>query len=138
MRNSYAPIYGNPTISVPAKALTDLEPISIVFFGKRYDDENLITIAHQYEINTNYRIPPNLEKKVNHLEMINLFLFMFTYHIIFTLLHTSDWLPTFLLCSIDVHNQTKRLLHLYLHFLTSALIQKPRVQASFGRNDLQL
>ena len=62
MRNSYAPIYGNPTISVPAKALTDLEPISIVFFGKKYDDEQLISIAHHYEINTNYRIPPNLEK----------------------------------------------------------------------------
>jgi amidase len=61
MRNSYAPIYGNPTISVPAKALTDLNPISIVFFGKKYDDENLITIAHQYEIHTNHRIPPKLK-----------------------------------------------------------------------------
>jgi amidase len=61
MRNSYAPIYGNPTISVPAKALIDLNPISLVFFGKKYDDENLITIAHQYEISTNYRIPPKLK-----------------------------------------------------------------------------
>ena len=34
IRNSYAPIYGSPTISVPAKALTDLNPISLVFFRK--------------------------------------------------------------------------------------------------------
>lgn len=61
MRNSYAPIYGNPTISVPAKSLIDLNPISLVFFGKKYDDENLITIAHHYEVNTNYRIPPKLK-----------------------------------------------------------------------------
>ncbi len=61
MRNSYAPIYGNPTISVPAKALTDLNPISLVFFGKMYDDENLITIAHQFETHTKYRIPPKLK-----------------------------------------------------------------------------
>lgn len=62
IRNSYAPIYGSPTISVPAKALTDLNPISLVFFGKKYDDENLITIAHQYEIHTNHRIPPKMNK----------------------------------------------------------------------------
>lgn len=61
MRNSYAPIYGNPTISVPAKALNDLNPLSIVFFGKKYDDETLITIAHQYESHTNHRIPPKLK-----------------------------------------------------------------------------
>lgn len=61
MRNSYAPIYGSPSISVPAKALIDLNPISLVFFGKKYDDENLITIAHQYETHTNHRIPPKLK-----------------------------------------------------------------------------
>ncbi|BCR35855.1 amidase family protein [Mariniplasma anaerobium] len=61
MRNSYAPIYGNPTISVPAKALNDLNPISLVFFGKKYDDETLITITHQYEKHTHYRIPPKLK-----------------------------------------------------------------------------
>ncbi|MFA5470652.1 MAG: amidase family protein [Acholeplasmataceae bacterium] len=62
IRNSYAPIYGSPTISVPAKALTDLNPISLVFFGKKYDDENLITIAHHYEIHTKHRIPPKMIK----------------------------------------------------------------------------
>ena len=61
MRNSYAPIYGNPTISVPAKPLIDLNPISMVFFGKKYDDENLITIAHHYETHTNLRIAPKLK-----------------------------------------------------------------------------
>ncbi len=62
IRNSYAPIYGSPTISVPAKALTDLNPISLVFFGKKYDDENLITIAHHYEVHSNHRIPPKINK----------------------------------------------------------------------------
>ena len=62
IRNSYAPIFGSPTISVPAKALTDLNPVSLVFFGKKYDDETLISIAHQYEIHSNHRIPPKLEK----------------------------------------------------------------------------
>jgi amidase len=61
IRNSYAPIFGTPTISVPAKALVDLTPLSLVFFGKKYDDENVITIAHHYEIHTNFRVPPKLE-----------------------------------------------------------------------------
>ena len=62
IRNSYAPIYGSPTISVPAKALVDLNPISLVFFGKKYDDETLISIAHHYEIHTHHRIPPKTLK----------------------------------------------------------------------------
>ncbi len=61
IRNSYAPIFGTPTVSVPAKALTDLSPISLVFFGKKYDDETVINIAHHYEIHTNYRVPPKIE-----------------------------------------------------------------------------
>lgn len=61
VRNSYAPIFGNPSITVPAKALKDLTPISLFFFGKKYDDQNLITIANQYEIHTNHRIPPKLK-----------------------------------------------------------------------------
>ena len=61
IRNSYAPIFGTPTVTVPAKALTDLTPLSLVFFGKKYADENIITIAHHYEIHTNFRIPPKLE-----------------------------------------------------------------------------
>jgi amidase len=58
---SYAPIYGNPSICVPAKALIDEQPRSIVFVGKRWDDANLISIAHTYEQLTLYRIPPKLE-----------------------------------------------------------------------------
>ncbi|AUD65279.1 hypothetical protein BK011_06105 [Tenericutes bacterium MZ-XQ] len=61
IRNSYAPIFGTPTVTVPAKALNDLTPLSLVFFGKKYDDESIITIAHHYEMHTNYRIPPKLE-----------------------------------------------------------------------------
>lgn len=61
IRNSYAPIFGTPTVTVPAKPLIDLTPLSLVFFGKKYDDENIITIAHHYEIHTNHRVPPKLE-----------------------------------------------------------------------------
>ena len=60
IRNSYAPIFGTPTVTVPAKPLIDLSPLSLVFFGKKYDDENVITIAHHYEIHTNHRVPPKL------------------------------------------------------------------------------
>lgn len=58
---SYAPIAGNPSICVPAKALTDKKPKSMVFVGKRFDDENLIAIAHTYEMLTHHRIPPKLD-----------------------------------------------------------------------------
>ncbi|PKK97377.1 MAG: amidase [Tenericutes bacterium HGW-Tenericutes-3] len=57
---SYAPIAGNPSICVPAKALTDLVPRSLVFVGKKFDDQTLISIAHCYEQATQYRIPPTL------------------------------------------------------------------------------
>ncbi len=59
---SYAPIAGNPSICVPAKALVDLNPISIVFVGKKWSDEKLISIAHTYEKSTHHRIPPKLAK----------------------------------------------------------------------------
>lgn len=59
-RTSYAPIAGNPSISVPAKALTDTSPRAIVFVGKRFDDALLIALAHHYEIHTKKRIPPTL------------------------------------------------------------------------------
>ncbi len=59
-RMSYAPIYGNPSISVPAKALIDEFPISLIFVGKKFDDELLIAIAHLYESSTKKRVPPVL------------------------------------------------------------------------------
>ncbi|MBU1094454.1 MAG: amidase [Firmicutes bacterium] len=57
---SYAPVAGNPSICVPAKPLTDLKPISIIFVGKKWDDAKLISIAHEYEQATKHRIPPQL------------------------------------------------------------------------------
>lgn len=57
---SYAPIAGNPSICVPAKKLTDLTPISIVFVGRKWHDDILISIAHAYEQVTKYRIPPQV------------------------------------------------------------------------------
>jgi amidase len=58
---SYAPIAGNPSICVPAKALVDLKPRSLIFVGKKWDDARLISIAHAYEQATRYRIPPKLD-----------------------------------------------------------------------------
>jgi amidase len=58
---SYAPIAGNPSICVPAKPINDLKPISLIFVGPLYSDAKLISIAHQYEMNTHHRIPPKLD-----------------------------------------------------------------------------
>jgi amidase len=58
---SYAPIAGNPSICVPAKALVDLVPKSLIFVGKKWDDATLIAIAHTYEQATLHRIPPTLD-----------------------------------------------------------------------------
>jgi amidase len=55
---SYAPVYGNPCITVPGKAIVDKKPIGVVFVGKKFDDANLIAIAHAYEQKTKHRIPP--------------------------------------------------------------------------------
>jgi amidase len=57
---SYAPMYGNPSICVPAKPLTDETPKSLVFVGKKWDDKTLVSIAHHYEIATKHRIPPHI------------------------------------------------------------------------------
>lgn len=57
---SYAPMFGNPSICVPAKPLLDKTPKSIIFVGKKWDDATLISIAHHYESWTNYRIPPKI------------------------------------------------------------------------------
>ncbi len=58
---SYAPVYGNPCITVPGKAIVDKKPIGVVFVGKKFDDANLIAIAHAYEQKTKHRIPPVFE-----------------------------------------------------------------------------
>jgi amidase len=60
---SYAPMFGNPSICVPAKALVDQSPKSIVFVGKKWDDASLISIAHTYEQLTKHRIPPKIITK---------------------------------------------------------------------------
>jgi len=59
-RTSHAPIAGNPCIAIPAKPLIDSSPISIIFIGKRFEDEKLIAISNAYEKISNYRIPPKL------------------------------------------------------------------------------
>ena len=55
---SYAPMFGNPSIVVPAKKLTDDQPKSLVFVGKKWDDATLFTLASAYEKYTKHRIPP--------------------------------------------------------------------------------
>ena len=55
---SYAPVYGNPCITVPGKAIVDKKPIGVVFVGKKWDDQHLLAIAHTYEVATQHRVPP--------------------------------------------------------------------------------
>lgn len=55
-------ILGNPTISVPAKPLTDLNPMSIVIGSKKYADDIVFTLGYAYEQATKYRIAPDLTK----------------------------------------------------------------------------
>ncbi|MDT8336210.1 MAG: amidase family protein [Candidatus Izemoplasmatales bacterium] len=60
-RTSHAPIYGNPVIGIPAKALVDDEPRSLFFIGDKYSDESILAFAHLYEKTTKKRIKPDLE-----------------------------------------------------------------------------
>lgn len=55
---SHAPIAGNPSVVVPARPLVDLKPRSLVFVGRRFEDDVLIEIAHAYESKTKHRLPP--------------------------------------------------------------------------------
>ena len=64
---SYAPIAGNPSIVVPAKALRDTTPRSLVFVGKKGADCQLIALAHAYEQATRHRIAPNLDRLIESL-----------------------------------------------------------------------
>jgi len=59
-RNSWAPIAGNPCICVPAKPLTDLTPRSVIFIGRKWEDEKLLAISYQYQEATKYRVSPKL------------------------------------------------------------------------------
>lgn len=54
-RTSYAPMGGYPSITVPAKAMNDLEPQSLIFVGKHFDEKTLINIAHHYQVKTNFQ-----------------------------------------------------------------------------------
>ncbi|MFP4479099.1 MAG: amidase family protein [Candidatus Izemoplasmatales bacterium] len=61
-RTQYAPIAGNPVVGVVAKALTDDQPRSMFFIGPHFKDDLLLSIANVYEVSTNKRIAPDLEK----------------------------------------------------------------------------
>ncbi len=60
-RTSHAPIFGNPVIATPAKALVDDEPRSLFFIGKLYHDDDLFAYANRYEKKFNKRLKPDLE-----------------------------------------------------------------------------
>jgi len=60
-RTSHAPIYGNPVIATPAKALIDDEPRSLFFIGKLYHDDEIFAYADRYEKRFNKRLKPDLE-----------------------------------------------------------------------------
>ncbi|HPE00270.1 MAG TPA: amidase family protein, partial [Bacillota bacterium] len=57
-RTSHAPIFGNPVIATPAKALVDDEPRSLFFIGKLYHDDDLFAYANRYEKKFNKRLKP--------------------------------------------------------------------------------
>jgi len=59
-RTSHAPIFGNPVIATPAKALVDDEPRSLFFIGKLYHDDDLFAYANRYEKKFNKRLKPDL------------------------------------------------------------------------------
>jgi len=60
-RTSHAPIYGNPVIAIPAKALKDDKPRSLFFIGKKYDDDKILSFANVYEKSTKKRLAPDLD-----------------------------------------------------------------------------
>ena len=60
-RTSHAPIYGNPVIATPAKALIDDEPRSLFFIGKLYHDDEILAYADRYEKRFRKRVKPDLE-----------------------------------------------------------------------------
>lgn len=57
----YPAVGGLPSLSVPAKALTDLEPRSMVFVAKKWREDVLLTVGHVYEEKTKHRIAPSLK-----------------------------------------------------------------------------
>lgn len=59
-RTSHAPIYGNPVIATPAKALIDDEPRSLFFIGKLHHDDEIFAYADRYEKRFNKRLKPDL------------------------------------------------------------------------------
>ena len=57
-RTFHAPVFGNPVIAVPAKALTDTKPRSLFFIAKKFDDDLCIRVAYTYEQLTKKRVKP--------------------------------------------------------------------------------
>lgn len=45
----FAPIYGNPSVCIP-EGIYDSAPKAMVFVGRKYDDETLLRLAHQYQL----------------------------------------------------------------------------------------
>ncbi|MDA3932637.1 MAG: amidase family protein [Tenericutes bacterium] len=60
-RTQYAPIAGNPVVSVVAKTLIDDTPRSMFFIGRKFSDDLLLSIANVYEQETHKRIAPDLD-----------------------------------------------------------------------------
>ncbi len=56
----YPAVGGMPVMAVPAKELKDLEPKSMIFVAKKWQEETLFTIAQAYEQATLHRIAPTL------------------------------------------------------------------------------
>lgn len=61
-RVQHPPIYGSPVIAVPAKALLDDKPRSLFFLGDKFKDDHILAYANYYELKTQHRVKPNLNK----------------------------------------------------------------------------
>jgi amidase len=59
----YPAVGGLPVMAVPAKALKDKRPISMIFVGEKWQEKDVFSVAYAYEQRTMHRVAPNLDKE---------------------------------------------------------------------------
>ena len=62
-RTGYSPISGLPSMSIPARPLTDETPRNLNLIGKKWREADLIRVASLYEKSAVRRVPPNLKTR---------------------------------------------------------------------------
>ncbi len=58
--NGYPPVGGLPAVAVPAKALRDKQPQTMLFIGEAFCESKILPFANHYEQKTRKRIAPRL------------------------------------------------------------------------------